>query len=248
MTEQKNGNIVKPGIYLLPNLFTTAALFSGFYAVVAAMKGHFDSAALAVFVAMVMDTLDGRVARLTKTVSEFGAQYDSLSDVVAFGIAPSLIMYSWSLSVLGKMGWLVAFTYTAATALRLARFNTQLSVDISRYFIGLPCPAAAGIISGLVWVGYEYAILGHDIAVITAILMLMVASAQVSNIHYHSFKQLDLKGKVPFIAILCVVLVFVSVSIDPPTVLFSVFLGYGLSGPILTWVSKKAVDKDPKLR
>ena len=152
------------GIYLLPNLLTTAALFAGFYAIVAAMKGHFESAAIAIFVAMIADSLDGRVARLTQTTSKFGAEYDSLSDMAASGIAPSLVIYSWSLFQLGKLGWLAAFLYTAATALRLARFNTQVSDK--QYFQGLPCPAAAGVIASTVWMGSGYAIEGKIIALL----------------------------------------------------------------------------------
>src|SRR5580698_8220938 len=158
MTKDNNllGKTQSRGIYLLPNLFTTAALFAGFYAVMAAMKGYFDSAAIAIFVAMILDSLDGRVARMTNTQTAFGAQYDSLSDMVAFGVAPALIVYSWSLFSLGKLGWLIAFLYTAGTALRLARFNTQSHDTDKRYFQGLPSPAAAGVIAGLVWLGNTY--------------------------------------------------------------------------------------------
>src|SRR3989338_749637 len=151
-------------IYLLPNLFTTAALFVGFYSIVAAMKGYFDIAAMAVFVAMIADGLDGRVARLTNTQTAFGAQYDSLSDMVAFGVAPALVVYSWSLSYLGKLGWLAAVLYTAATALRLARFNAQPHDYDKRYFQGLPCPAAAGVIAGMVWLGSDNNVQGFLIA------------------------------------------------------------------------------------
>jgi len=223
---------LKRGIYLLPNLFTTAALFSGYYAIVAAMKGQFDMAAVAIFIAMLMDSLDGRVARLTNTQSAFGAQYDSISDVVAFGLAPALVVYNWSLYSLGKVGWLIAFVYTAATALRLARFNVQLEGGDKRYFIGLPCPSAAGILAGLVWLGGEFSLHGVNMAYFVLVLTFLVAAAMVSNILYPSFKEVDLKGKVSFMAVLMVVLIFVAIAVNPPTMLFTVFFGYGLYGAL----------------
>lgn len=229
------------GIYLLPNLFTTAGLFAGFYAIVAAMKGFFDAAAIAIFIAMIMDALDGRVARLTNTQSAFGAEYDSLSDLASFGVAPALVVYSWSLESLGKLGWLAAFVFAAAGALRLARFNTQVHTMDKRYFQGLPIPAAAGFIASMVWLGVEYAIPGGSIVILVALLTILVAALMVSNVRYHSFKQVDLKGKVPFVAILLVVLIFVGISLDPPKVLFLIFFCYALSGPILTlWNLRKA--------
>lgn len=228
------------GIYLLPNLFTTAALFAGFYSVVAAMKGLFDLAAIAVFVALVADTLDGRVARMTNTQTAFGAEYDSLSDMVAFGVAPSLIIYSWSLSHLGKLGWLVAFLYTAATALRLARFNTQAHDQDKGYFQGLPCPAAAAVIAGGVWLGYAYDLAGPFIAIPAGIITFLVGAAMVSRIRYYSFKKIDWKGRVPFVAVVIVVLVMAAIAIDPPQMLFSMFFIYALSGPIVTlWQVRK---------
>jgi len=229
------------GIYLLPNLFTTAGLFAGFYGIVAAMEGLFDVAAIAIFVAMIMDAIDGRVARLTNTQSAFGAEYDSLSDLVAFGIAPALVVYSWSLENLGKLGWLAAFIYAAAGALRLARFNTQVGIMDKRYFQGLPTPASAGVIASMVWLGVEYAIPGASIVLLVATLTILVAALMVSNVRYHSFKQVDLKGRVPFVGILLVVLIFVGISLDPPKVLFLVFFCYALSGPIVTlWSLRKA--------
>lgn len=225
------------GIYLLPNLFTTACLFAGFFAIVKAIGGHFEAAAVAVFVAMIMDGLDGRVARLTNTQSEFGAQYDSLADMVSFGLAPSLVMYQWALSGLGKLGWLAAFIYTAGAALRLARFNTQVGSADKRYFQGLASPAAAAVVVGLVWVGNDYLLEGHSISWLAFIITVGVGLLMVSNVRYRSFKDLDLKGKVPFVAILAVVLVFVLISIDPPQVLFAVFFLYALSGPVVTLVS-----------
>ena len=224
------------GIYLLPNLFTTAALFAGFYAIVAAMKGYFEPAAIAIFVAMIMDGLDGRVARLTNTQSEFGVQYDSLADLVSFGLAPSLVVYQWALSGLGKPGWLAAFIYAACTALRLARFNTQVGIVDKRYFQGLASPAAAAVLAGLVWVGTEYEIVGHDIGIGVLVLAILVGLLMVSNIRYHSFKELDLKGKVPFVAAVVVILVFAVIFMQPPEVLFGVALVYAISGPVVTLV------------
>jgi CDP-diacylglycerol---serine O-phosphatidyltransferase len=229
------------GIYLLPNLMTTAGLFAGFYSIVTAMTGHFDRAAMAIFVAMVADGLDGRVARLTNTESAFGAQYDSLSDMVAFGIAPALVVYSWSLSVLGKLGWLGAFLYAAATALRLARFNTQAhDMTDKRYFQGLPCPSAAGIVAGAVWTGSTYTVGGVIMAVPVAILTMVVAGLMVSTIRYYSFKSMDFKGRVPFFTVVIAVLILTAVALEPPEMLFSVFFFYVFSGPVMTlWQLRK---------
>lgn len=221
------------GIYLLPNLFTLSALFAGFYAIVASMKGAFDQAAIAIFVAMLMDSLDGRVARLTNTQTPFGAQLDSLSDMVSFGIAPALVIYSFALFYIGKLGWLAAFIYAATVALRLARFNTRISSNDKRYFQGLPSPAGAGIIAGFVWVCGDYEISGFLVRTIAFILTPLVGLLMVSNIHYRSFKDLDLKGNVSFMVILFIVFGLVLISIDPPDILFAAFLIYGFSGPIL---------------
>ncbi len=221
------------GIYLLPNLFTTAGLFAGFYAIVAANKGHFEAAAIAVFVAMIMDGLDGRIARMTNTQSDFGKEYDSLSDMVAFGLAPALVMYEWALHGLGKLGWLAAFIYTAGAALRLARFNVQHAVVNKRYFQGLASPAAAGVLGGIVWVGDDFGLRDvKGIMILAAVLTVLVALLMVSNIRYRSFKDLDLRGRVPFVTVLLLVLTFAFVSIDPPQVLFALFFGYALSGPV----------------
>ncbi len=219
------------GIYLLPNAITTCALFAGFYAIVAAMEGLFDIAAMAIFIAMIADTLDGRVARLTKTQSAFGAQYDSLSDLVAFGIAPALVIYNWGLSDLGKLGWLAAFFYAATGAMRLARFNTLSSA--TPYFLGLPIPAAAGVVAGIVWLGDDIGIQGYQIDFLAAVLTVAIGGLMVSGFHYESFKKIDFHGRVPFVFLFGVLLVLVSIAIDPPKVLFLVFLGYALSGPIL---------------
>lgn len=231
-------NTVQPhrsrGIYLLPNLFTTSGLFAGFYAIVAAQRNDFESAAIAVFIAMIMDGLDGRVARLTNTQSAFGAEYDSLADIVSFGVAPSLVVYSWGLSSLGKPGWLVAFFFAAATALRLARFNSSLHVQDKRYFQGLPCPSAAGLIAAMVWVAHDYGVPGQKLWVLAAIVTLITGGLMVSTIRYYSFKDIDLKGHVPFVAVLAVLLVFVCVSIYPPLVLLVGFSIYVLCGPFLS--------------
>ncbi|MFQ5489006.1 MAG: CDP-diacylglycerol--serine O-phosphatidyltransferase, partial [Gammaproteobacteria bacterium] len=197
------------GIYLLPNLFTTAALFAGFYAIIAAIGGRYEAAGIAIFVAQFMDGIDGRVARLTNTQSDFGVEYDSLSDMIAFGLAPALVVYVWSLSSLGKLGWLAAFIYTAGAALRLARFNTQAGTADKAYFQGLPSPPAAALIAGLVWLCSDYGIPGKDLAVFVLLVTAAAGVLMVSNIRYHSFKDINLKDRVPFVAILVLVLVFV---------------------------------------
>jgi CDP-diacylglycerol--serine O-phosphatidyltransferase len=222
------------GIYLLPNILTTAALFAGFYAIVAAMKGLFDTAAIAIFIAMVADGLDGRVARLTNTQSAFGAEYDSLSDMVAFGIAPALVVYSWSLAHLGKIGWLVSFIYTAATALRLARFNTQAGDDNKQYFQGLPCPSAAGIVASTVWMGAGYEVVGPVVSVPIALLTIVAASLMVSSIRYSSFKSIDFKGKVPFFTIVLAMFIIAGIAVEPAEILFAIFFIYVASGPAVT--------------
>lgn len=244
-------------IYLLPNLLTTAGLFAGFYAIVAAMKGNFEVAAVALFVAMIMDGLDGRVARLTGTESEFGAQYDSLSDMMCFGITPALVLYSWALRYLGKVGWLAAFFYVAATALRLARFNTQVGQADKRYFTGLSCTAAAGLIAGMVWVATDFGIQGmriNDIvqifgfplrrmSEIVALVTVITAALMVSNVRYHSFKELDFKEHVPFVAVLLVLLIYLLIAWDPPKVLFGIFSLYALSGPVM-WIRSYLAKKN----
>lgn len=231
-------SVKRRGIYLLPNLFTTAGLFSGFYAIVAAMTEQFHVAAIALFIAMIMDTLDGRVARLTGTQSEFGAQYDSLSDMVCFGITPALVVYSWGLRYLGKLGWIAAFVYAAATALRLARFNIQSEHQDKNIFLGLPCPAAAGIIAGLVWVCVDVEATGRTISQLSALLTVAVALLMVSSLRYQSFKELDFKGKVPFVAVLIVVLLYALIAFDPPKILFGIFFLYGCTGPMV-WLHQK---------
>jgi len=230
--------VASKGIYLLPNLFTTAALFSGFYAIVAAMKGLSDSsfiepAAVACFIAMVLDILDGRVARMTNTQSAFGAQYDSLSDCVAFGVAPALLAFAWSLNYLGKAGWMVAFIYMACVALRLARFNTQIASTDKRYFTGLPSPAAAAVVASMVWCAHDMALSGEQWVLVAALMTAYAGIMMVSNIKYNSFKDIDFKGRVPFIAIMGVIMIFVVVFIYPPQVLLLFALAYSFSGPVM---------------
>lgn len=220
------------GIYLLPNLFTTASLFAAFYAIVAAFKAQYEVAIIAIFIGMIADGLDGRIARLTNTQSEFGAQYDSLSDMVTFGVAPALILYSWNLHQLGKIGWLVAFVYTAAVALRLARFNTQVGIADKRYFQGLACPPAAAIVCSFAWLCHQNHFEHWLISVLTAVVAVSAASLMVSNIRYYSFKEVDFKGKVPFLYLLLMVILFVAIAANPSVVLFTGFLLYALSGPV----------------
>lgn len=235
MTEQKVSDGAKQkGIYFLPNLFTTAGLFSGFYAVVASMNGQFEAAAIAIFVAMVFDGVDGRVARLTGTESAFGAEYDSMADMVSFGIAPALVVYNWALSDFGKIGWLAAFIYTVGAALRLARFNTQVGIADKRFFQGLASPAAAAVVAGMVWFAQDLDVAGNNFNIVAWVVTVLAGLLMVSNFRYYSFKGIDLKGKVPFIVVLLMVVVFVIIALKPPLVLFTLFLVYTLSGPIYT--------------
>ncbi|MDT3680021.1 MAG: CDP-diacylglycerol--serine O-phosphatidyltransferase [Burkholderiaceae bacterium] len=243
MADERRGEGLAPRrsrrIYLLPNAFTTAALFCGFYAIVQAMNVRFEAAAIAIFIAMVLDSLDGRVARMTNTQSAFGEQYDSLSDMVSFGAAPALVIYEWSLRGLGKWGWLAAFVYVAGAALRLARFNTNIGVVDKRFFQGLPSPAAAALVAGLVWIVTDLratqwiSVTGEDLAWLSFVLTVYAGITMVSNVPFYSFKDIDLKKSVPFIFVIGVVMLFVLVSSDPPSVLFALFLLYGVSGWLL---------------
>ena len=226
------------GIYLLPNLFTTAAMCGGFYAIVSAINGHFEVAAIAIFVAMVLDGMDGRIARLTNTQSAFGAEYDSLSDMCSFGLAPALVVYQWALSSFGRMGWVAAFLYATMAALRLARFNTQVGTADKRYFQGLPSPSAAAMVAGVVWVCESYGLRDNRLVDGVAFLITVaVALLMVSNIRYHSFKDLDLRGRVPFVRVLLIALGFVLIATYPPETLFVGFLVYASSGPVLTLIT-----------
>jgi CDP-diacylglycerol--serine O-phosphatidyltransferase len=226
-------------IYLLPNLFTTAALFAGFYAIVQAMNGRFEYSAVAIFIAMVLDGLDGRVARLTRTQSEFGAEYDSLSDMVSFGVAPSLIAYEWALKGLGKWGWFAAFIYCAGTALRLARFNTNIEVVDKRYFQGLPSPAAAALIAGFIWVMLDNHFSGQDVQWIACALTVFAGLSMVSSLPYYSFKVINMRKSVPFIVIFLFALFFIFISVDPPSILFLLFFSYSLSGYVMHLLQRR---------
>lgn len=225
------------GIYLLPNLFTTGALFAGFYAIIAGLRGDFESAPIAIFVAMLLDGLDGRIARITHTSSKFGEEYDSLSDMVSFGVAPALVAFSWGLGELGKFGWSVAFIYVACAALRLARFNAQIEDADKAWFTGLASPSAAATIAATIWVcqdiGWVGAGLPYEVSVLVAVLTGTIGVLMIVNIPYYSFKMIDVKGRVPFAAIIAIVLVFGLVTADPPRVLLLASLLYAVSGPLM---------------
>lgn len=233
----------RKGIYILPNLFTLAALFGGFYAIVMAMNGRFEQAAIGIFLAMVLDSLDGRVARLTNTTSAFGEQMDSLSDMVSFGAAPALIIYEWALKGLGKLGWIAAFVYCSGAALRLARFNTNIGVVDKRFFQGLPSPAAAAVVTGLIWVmddaGFKDIPQGWPGLAWTAFgLTLYAGLTMVTNVPFYSFKDVSFKRTVPFIVIVAIALAFAVITLHPPLVLFGLFLVYGVSGYVVYGVRK----------
>lgn len=227
------------GIYLLPSLFTTAALFAGFYAIIQALQGDFTAAAIAILIAMVLDGLDGRVARMTNSQSDFGAEYDSLADMVSFGVAPALIVYEWSLGNAGafaaewsKLGWLAAFIYVACAALRLARFNTQVGKADKRFFQGLASPSAAAVMVGMVWFSRDLGVAGPDLMILALAVTVGTGLLMVTSIPYYSFKDIGSRRRVPFVAMLAVVMVFVFTSIDPPKVIFGGFVAYALSGPL----------------
>ncbi|HXZ94122.1 MAG TPA: CDP-diacylglycerol--serine O-phosphatidyltransferase [Burkholderiales bacterium] len=225
------GMLRRRGIYLLPNLFTTAALFGGFYAIVQAMNQHYEIAAVAIYIAMVLDGLDGRIARLTRTQSEFGAQYDSLSDMVSFGAAPALVIYEWALKGLGKLGWVAAFVYCAGAALRLARFNTNIEVVDKRWFQGLPSPAAAALVAGLIWVMSDYGLGGETWLMWLAWVVTMFAGVtMVTNVPFYSFKDINLKKSVPFWAALAIVAAMTVIATKPALMLFLLVVAYAVSG------------------
>lgn len=240
--EQDPPTAVRPhgrkGIYLLPNLLTTGALFAGFYAVLAAMDGKFEAAAVAIFVAMVFDGLDGLVARLTNTQSAFGVQYDSLSDMVSFGVAPAVVAFSWMLSTLGKLGWAAAFIYASCAALRLARFNTQVAVADSRYFVGLASPSAAALVASMIWTWHD-AEPSRGFAFIAALVTAAAGVLMVVNLRYRSLKGIDFKGRVPFVTILGMAMLLVVLSVFQGQALLIMAILYASSAPAL-WVWKKA--------
>lgn len=233
----ENGEQVQhKGIFLLPNLFTTAALFSGFYAIIAGINGDFAAAGLAIFFGQILDGLDGRIARLTNSQSKFGEEYDSLSDMVTFGVAPAVIMFMWCLSALGKLGWSIAFLYVACAALRLARFNAQADVADKRFFTGLASPPAAMLMVATVWLATEFGVVGQELSRPLQLLFAgqtaLVGLMMVVNVPYHSFKEVDFRSRVPFVAMFAVMLGFAVVAMDPPTVIFLLALIYALSGPV----------------
>ena len=230
----------------MPNLFTTGALFAGFYAIVAATTDQFGQAAVAIIVALFLDFFDGRIARLTHTTSKFGAQYDSISDMVSFGVAPALVVYEWALIHFGgfpwiwsKLGWLAAFFYTAAAALRLARFNARVTVVSKRYFQGLPSPAAAAALVGFIWVCHDMQLSREDFAIAALVFTVLLGALMVSNFTYYSFKDVSLADRIPYIVMLAVVLGFILASMDPPKLVFIVFTLYALSGPVIYLVRLK---------
>ena len=223
----------RKGIYILPNLFTLAALFGGFYAVVMAMDGRFDQAAVGIFCAMVLDSLDGRVARMTNTQSAFGEQMDSLSDMVSFGAAPALVAYVWSLKELGRWGWIAAFVYCACAMLRLARFNVNTGVVDKRYFQGLPSPAAAALVAGFIWLMTDAGISGRQVPWIMFGFALYAGLTMVTNVPFYSFKDVQMKKSVPFTVIVLIALGIAVINIHPPVVLFGMFVIYGLSGYVV---------------
>ncbi|MDO8447520.1 MAG: CDP-diacylglycerol--serine O-phosphatidyltransferase [Rhodoferax sp.] len=232
----------RKGIYILPNLFTLAALFGGFYAIVMAINGRFDLAAIGVFCAMVLDSLDGRVARMTNTQSAFGEQMDSLSDMVSFGAAPAIIAYVWALQGLGRWGWIAAFVYCACAALRLARFNVNTAVVDKRFFQGLPSPAAAALVAGFIWLMTDLGVKGPTVAWPMFALALYSGLTMVTNVPFYSFKGVHMKKSVPFAVIVLIALVIAVINIDPPIVLFSIFVAYGFSGyAIYVWRKAKGM-------
>lgn len=236
--EEGGKRIRRKGIYLLPNLFTTSALFSGFFAMVAAVNGDFTAASIAIFIAMVLDGLDGRVARMTNTQSDFGAEYDSLSDMLSFGVAPGLVAFVWILQDIGKTGWVVAFLYVACAALRLARFNVQIGSVDKKWFIGLPSPSAAALVAASVWTFHSFDAEAFGFKLLMLVVVGAAGVLMVSNIRYYSFKDVDLKGPVPFVFLLAIVLGFVVISIEPSVMLLLLFGTYVASGPVMALMRK----------
>ncbi len=241
----------KRGVYLLPNVLTTFGLFAGFFSIILATKGQYGDAAIAIFVAMIFDGLDGRVARLTNTQSSFGEQYDSMADMLSFCVAPALLMYFWQFSDLGKVGWLGAFVYAAAGALRLARFNTQIGVEDKRYFQGLPSPAAAALIAGMVWTKQSIGVTDYDqyLTLVSWVILVGAGVLMVSNIRYYSFKEINLKGRSSFKLLLIATLIIIVTTLWPSAILFVFFFAYALSGLIMTMIEvrkKRQIKKRAK--
>lgn len=241
----------KRGVYLLPNVLTTFGLFAGFFSIILATKGQYGDAAIAIFVAMIFDGLDGRVARLTNTQSSFGEQYDSMADMLSFCVAPALLMYFWQFSDLGKVGWLGAFVYAAAGALRLARFNTQIGVEDKRYFQGLPSPAAAALIAGMVWTKQSIGVTDYDqyLTLVSWVILVGAGVLMVSNVRYYSFKEINLKGRSSFKLLLIATLIIIVTTLWPSAILFVFFFAYALSGLIMTMIEvrkKRQIKKRAK--
>ena len=249
IVSEEGREVRRRGIYLLPNMMTLGALFSGFYAVIAGMSGDFNEAGWAIFIAGILDGLDGRIARLTNTQSAFGAQFDSLSDMVSFGVAPALIMFSWAFAPLGRLGWAASFIYMSCAALRLARFNVQLGTVDKRFFVGLQSPLAAAIVTFVPWVGYKYGLeVTPLLAYLAAILTVFAGFLMISNYKYFSFKELHFKGTVPYMVFVFVVILLVVVAQNPHEVLLTMAVAYAVSGPAM-WVYKKQFKKlTPKKR
>lgn len=238
MTPAKQ-TIRRRGIFLLPNLFTTAALFAGFYSIVAAVDGNFHKAGAAIFIAMILDGMDGRVARLTNTSTPFGKEYDSLSDMVSFGLAPAVVVYQWGVARLtewnvawGRVGWLVAFLFAVAAALRLARFNSQAATTSKRFFVGLPSPSAAALVAAFVWLSSNLQLAGLGGLALAFGVTAAAGGLMVSRFRYYSFKDVHLGQRVPFAYLLGMVLIFILISLDPPLVFLLMFGTYAASGPI----------------
>jgi len=235
------------GFYLLPNLLTTGSLFAAFYSIVSSFKGYYDGAVISIFIGMVVDGLDGRIARLTNTQTHFGAEYDSLADMVTFGVAPAVLLYAWGLNDLGQWSWLVSFVYMAAVALRLARFNTQLETADKRYFQGLSCPPAAAVLSSYVWVFQAFAPTQRWVVLLASFLAIILAILMVSNVRYYSFKEVGTENKNRFLNVLIGVLVLVAIAANPSIMLMISSLAYALSGPVQTLYGLHQVRKQRRL-
>ena len=250
---KQKDSLGRRGFYLLPNILTTAALFAGFYSIVQAMNGAYDHAALAIFIALILDGLDGRVARLTNTQSAFGAEYDSLSDMVSFGVAPGLIVYVWALQPLGKLGWIAAFIYCSCAAFRLARFNVKLDIDDKQFFFGLPSPAAAALLASFIWISFDNGISGNEIFLgffqmqwFAFLLTIFAALSMVTDLRYYSGKDINLRNSQPFIAILFIVMIFGLISHNPAEVIFIILMGYALSGYVIFFRNRYIKNKRKK--
>lgn len=238
VVDASGAKVRRKGVYLLPNLVTTIAMFAGFYAIISAMNGNFANAGFAIIAAQFMDGFDGRVARMTNTTSAFGVQYDSLSDMVSFGLAPALVVFSWGLEPLGKFGWAAAFVFAACAALRLARFNTQVGSVDKKYFIGLASPPSAAVLATAVWTWHD-SVPTREVSILMAIITISLGVLMVSNVRYTSFKDLTLRGRVPFVVMAAALLIFAVVVIDPPRVLLLMACTYCLSGPVMALLNRK---------